>query len=89
MRNGLLKYTTLNSEKYWKMIIPAEDCEFFPVKSCALYLAFCKALPSELNLCNNETLGSTSVCVTDGIDGYSLGEENDNPFESELHCKKV
>ena len=72
------------------MTIPVEDCEFFPEKSCTVYMAFCKALTPESNLCHNETLGPTSVCVTDGTDGYSLGEENDNPFvESELHCKKV
>lgn len=74
------------------MTIPEKDCEFFPQSSCTLYLAFCKGLPldQEPNLCHNDTLESTSVCVTDGIDGYSLGEENDNPFvEGELHCKKV
>ena len=53
-------------------------------------MAFCQQLPSESTLCNNKTLepGSTGVCVTDGTGGYSLGEENDNPFvESELHIK--
>ena len=53
-------------------------------------MAFCQPLPSESTLCNNNTLEpeSTGVCITDGKDGYSLGEENDNPFvESELRIQ--
>ena len=53
-------------------------------------MAFCQPLPSESTLCNNKTLepGLTGVCVTDGTGGYSLGEENDNPFvESELRIQ--
>lgn len=70
------------------MDIPEQDCDFFPSSGCTLYMAFCQALPSQSTLCNNDTLGPTSVCVTDGTNGYSLGGENNNPFvDGELHIK--
>ena len=70
------------------MDIPEQNCEFFPTSGCTLYIAFCDALPSESSLCNNNTLSPTSVCVTDGTGGYSLGEMNDDPFvDGELHIK--
>lgn len=80
-----MKYAS-NRAEYYKIDIPEKFCgEFFP-NDCTLYVSFCKALPVELNLCNNDNLPPSSVCVTNGTTGYSLGEYNQEPFErSELY----
>ena len=39
-----------------------------------------------MNLCYNDSLGPSSICITNGTIGYNLGEYTENPFEpSELY----
>ena len=47
-------------------------------------MSFCKGLPNNIKGCNTEQLGPTSVCITNGTVGYSLGayDENKNPFDT-------
>ena len=78
----------LNRVQYWEITIPEEGCVFFPSSTCTLYVSFCGRVP--LDLCNNNELGPTSACVTDGTTGHSLGEYNDDPFlQSELQFESL
>ena len=75
---------TLNRAEYYRINIPEEFCSPFFPNSCTLYVSFCNELPADLNLCN-DALEPSSVCVTNGTAGYSLGEYTEDPFEpSEL-----
>ena len=75
-----------NRADYYRIDIHENFCSVLFPDSCTLYVAFCKELPS--GLCNNDSLGPTSACITNGTTGYSLGEYSENPFEpSEFYLR--
>ena len=83
----MMKYAS-NRPEYYKIDIPEKFCSQFFQNGCTLFVSFCHKLPE--NLCNNNDLPTSSVCITDGTTGYSLGEYSENPFEpSELYFGRV
>ena len=77
-----------NRADYYKIELEKEYCsDLFPNK-CTIYVVFCKELPDATTLCHNDSLGQSSICITNGAIGYSLGEYSEHPFEpSELYFR--
>jgi len=79
-----------NRANYYKIDVPKEYCtEFVFPDKCTIYVSFCKELADAKNLCHNDSLGPSSICVTNGTIGYNLGEFTENPFEpSKLYFRR-
>jgi len=71
---------------YWQINLDKIYCfNFGFTDDCTLNVAYCQELPPTISGCNTSEseLGLTSLCVTNGTVGYSLGAYDDskNPFE--------
>ncbi|XP_065902976.1 uncharacterized protein [Dysidea avara] len=76
----------LIKDGYWKVDIAKYYCSG-PDSNCGaprtLYMAFCQPLPANgIPGCDTSELGPTSLCITNGTVGYSIGayDDSDNLF---------
>ena len=74
----------MSRDGYWKVELADADCKYLDFShSCTLYMAYCQPLPANgIPGCGANELGPTSLCVTNGTVGYSMGayDDSNNPF---------